>query len=468
MRRFLKIISLLCLAAGLSGCLAVYDRLTGVDIAAIKKRGKLLVITTYGPNSYFLYRGEPLGYEYELLALLAKDLGVSLEIVLTKDIDSAAYMPGSGPGDIVAADITVTRKRAQSVQFTEYLNLTRQVLVQRQAGYRPPENPQAFAELIRNPIDLIGKKVYVREGSSYYLRLKNLSEEIGGNIDIVSAGGEVLTEELMRKVSTGEIDYTVADENTALINRGYYPGLDVETPISFPQRIAWVVRNESPELLKAVNSWILKNRGEPVFNAIYSRYYLDPRQYAERRESEFSSLAGGKISPYDNQFRQISASLGWDWRLLASLACQESRFDPMARSWAGAVGLLQLMPATWVSYGVRNPLDPADNLKGGVSHLKYLFEYWKDIKDPEERLKFVLGSYNAGQAHVEDARKLALKAHRNPDVWTDNVELSMLDLAKPEFFNDPVVQYGYCRGEEPYLYVRHILDRYRHYKKFVS
>lgn len=460
-------VALAAAPAILGGCLVVYDKLTAVDIADIRKRGKLIAVTAYGPNSYFLYRGEPLGYEYELLTLLAKDMGVNLEIVLTKDRDNVAYMLQSGAGDIVAANITVTKQRTHTLQFTEHLNLTRQVLVQRRTGYRPPGS-QTDWTVIRNPIELIGRKIHVRKGTAYQSRLKNLSEEIGGDIDVTLVDDDSSVEDLIRRVSTGEIDMTVADENVALINRGYYPGLDVDTPIGFPQRISWVVRNESPALLAWINDWIRRNRQASTFAMIHNRYYLDPRNYAERVASEFSSFAGGKISPFDDQLKKIAAQSGWDWKLLASLVYQESRFNPMARSWAGAMGLMQLMPGTAGMYGISNPYDPAENMRGGTSHLKWLFEYWKDIKDPEEKLKFILASYNAGHGHVEDARRLAGRQGRKTDVWTDNVEMSMLDLSKPEYFSNPVVQFGYCRGEEPYLYVREILERHKHYKKFTK
>lgn len=449
-------------------CLALYDKFNGVTVADIQKRGRLLAITSYGPNSYFLYRGAPMGYEYELLNLLAKDLGVKLEIVVTRDLDNIMHMLNSREGDIVAANLTVTSRRSQDVQFTDHLTFTRQVLVQRKPGYKPAGRPNLQEiPVVRNSVDLIGKKVYVRENSAYYQRLRNLSEEIGGEIDIIKVSGGIITEELMKKVSTGEIDFTVADESTALINQWYYPGLDVETPISFSQRIAWVVRNESPDFLKFVNAWIARMKTSVEYQIVYNRYYRDPRQYVERTDSPFSSVHGSKISQYDDLFRKHAKIIGWDWKLLAALAYQESRFTPLAVSWSGAMGVMQLMPQTAAQFGIHNIYDGPDNIRVGVVYLKWLDEYWKEIQDPGERLKFVIGSYNAGIGHVEDARKLALKNGRRKDVWFDNVELSLLDLQKPQYFNDEDVQFGYCRGEEPYAYVREILDRRDHYTKLI-
>lgn len=459
----------LAICLGLTGCIDIYENISSVDIADIKKRGKIVALTSYGPNSYFLYKGQPMGYEYELLNKLALDMGVQLEIVIVRDLDNIPNMLNSGVGDIVAANIAVTKKKARSLEFTEHLTLTRQVLIQRAPGYVPPKADANKTELVRTTVDLLGKKVHVRGGSPYHTRLKNLSEEIGGEIEIVEVPPSVLTEDLIKQVSDGEIDYTVADESTALINRAYYPGIDTDTPISFPQRIAWVVRNKSPELRETVNAWIRKMKTTDGYSVIYNRYYRDPIQYRDRLASQFFSPGGGQLSRYDAVFKKAAKESGLDWRLLAAVAYQESRFDPQARSWAGAQGVMQLMPPTAASLGVVNPLNPEDNIRGGTKYLVAMMDQWKPhVPDPDERIKFALASYNAGAAHVEDARKLAKKHNKDSAVWFDQTELFILALARPEFFNDPVVQYGYLRGEEPYNYVRQILDRYEHYKKLVK
>ncbi|MEK6320126.1 MAG: transglycosylase SLT domain-containing protein [Acidobacteriota bacterium] len=175
----------------------------------------------------------------------------------------------------------------------------------------------------------------------------------------------------------------------------------------------------------------------------------------------------GKLSQYDPLLRQYSAELSWDWRLLASQTFQESRFKPNAKSWAGATGLLQLMPATGQEFGVQNPLDPEDNVRGAVKFLIWLTDYWsKRIEDKDERLKFILASYNTGAGHVEDAQRLAEKYGSNPKAW-DDVAYWLLQKSKVQYSEDPVVKYGFCRGIEPVTYVILILKRFEHYKRFV-
>jgi len=160
--------------------------------------------------------------------------------------------------------------------------------------------------------------------------------------------------------------------------------------------------------------------------------------------------------------------LNWDWRLLASMIYQESEFDPAEKSWAGARGLMQLMPKTAEAYGGTDLNDPENNITAGTNFIKWLENYWQEIPDTQERLKFVLASYNAGQGHISDARKLAEKFGKDNDIWNENVDEFILKKSKKEFYDDEVVSYGYCRGEEPYNYVREILERYEEYRIHVE
>src|SRR5690606_25430388 len=150
--------------------------------------------------------------------------------------------------------------------------------------------------------------------------------------------------------------YTVSDHQIAMVNANYYPNLDVSTILSLPQQIAWSVRKNSPQLLEAVDAWLTKIKKEPTFMVIYNRYFKSPRTTLLRARSEYSSLfGGGKISQYDDLIKKGAEKLGWDWRLLAALIYQESKFVSSNESWAGARGLMQLMPETAKRFGATNP-----------------------------------------------------------------------------------------------------------------
>ena len=432
----------------------------------IIERGVLKAVLDNSSTGYFIYKGQPMGYEYDLLSRLAKDLEVKLEISLTVDMDAAFEMLNNGQADLIAYHLTITKERSKRVTFTEPHTEVKQVLVQRlPPHWRSLKQHEIDKKLIRNPLDLVGKEVHVRKGSAFSSRLQHLSDEIGGDILIIEDAGKTDTETMIKKVADGEIDYTVADEDVGLINAAYYRNIDVATPISFPQKIAWAVRKNAPVLKDTINHWVRGIKSKPDFNVIYNRYFKYTKSQYVRANSDFSSVGGDKISPYDAILKGASKTLSMDWMLLASLVYQESKFNPSAESWAGAKGLMQLTDQSIKQYKVKEPFNVEENLKAGVKHLKWLEKLWKDkIKDPKERIKFVLASYNVGQGHVLDAVKLARKYGKDPAIWESHVAYYLLQKSKSQYYKDPVVDFGYCRGQEPVNYVAEILDRYRQYK----
>jgi len=440
-----------------------------IDLPQIIKKDTITAITQFNSTSYFIFKGKPMGYEYELLELFSKDLNVELNIIITDNLDTAISWLDSGKGDIIAKALTITKERNNILNFSDYHTLTQQVIVQRKPeNWRKMTLDNISKQLIRDPINLINKKVHVKKSSPYYERLNNLSDEIGGDIDIISVSENMVTEDLIKMVADGEIDYTVADKNIALVNKTYYPILDVETEVSFSQRIAWAVRKSSPKLLKAINKWIRKMRKETDYYVIYNKYFKNKRAAKRRMKSEYFSASGGKISEFDEIIRKHSVNINWDWRLLASQIFQESRFDPKTKSWAGAKGLMQMMPKTAKEFGITKLFDPEENIKAGTIYLKHISERFEHIENPEEKIKYILASYNVGYNHVHDARRLAKKHGGDPNVWDENVSKYILLLSKPKYYNDEVVKYGYCRGSEPYNYVKEILKRHEQYKLFIK
>ena len=440
-----------------------------LDLDAIKERGYLNALVDNNSISYFIYKGHPMGYEYELLKLLADELQVDLKIKVTSGIDRAIEQLNAGEGDIMAFPIAITKPLKESVAFTNSHFNAYQVLVQRKPdNWRKLTLDQINENLIRNPVDLIGKEIHVISGTSHSMRLKNLSEELGGDIIIREDSINSESESLVRKVALGEIDYTVADHMLAHVNVSYYPNLDVQTVLSMPQQIAWGVRTNAPELLNTINGWLARIKKAPTFMVIYNRYFKSPRTSLMRMNSDYSSLGGNMLSEYDKLIKDGATKLNWDWRLLASIVYQESRFKVGDESWAGAQGLMQLMPETAKRFGAKDIYDPKENIKAGVNYLKYLEGYWKKrIEDDQERMKFILASYNAGLAHILDSRKLAEKYDKDPNVWAD-VEFFLLRKSDPKFYKDPLSKAGYCKCEEPVNYVRDVLKRYEEYKLHIK
>jgi membrane-bound lytic murein transglycosylase F len=436
------------------------------DLDIIKEKGKIVVLTDYNSTSYFIYRGQPMGYQYELLQELADYFGLQLEVIVSNDLNHSFNKLENGDVDLIAANLTITKQRKQIMDFSVPHSKTRQVLVQRKPDkWENLDKKSLESSLIRDQLDLAGKTIYVQANSSHAFRLKNLSDEIGENINIIEANEEV--EHLISLVASGEIDYTVSDENVAQVNQKYYQNIDVETPLSFHQNLAWAVRKNSGKLLTEINKWLVHFKKTREYKLIYAKYFQNNRS-AQIVESDYYALASGRISAYDDYIKAYSEELGWDWRLIASLIYQESRFKPNVKSWAGAFGLMQMMPATARRFGINQNSSYEQQIRAGIKFLTWLEEKLDFIKDPDEKTKFALAAYNVGLGHIIDARNLAEKNGSNPDVWENSVDKYLLSKSDPKFYNDPIVKYGYCRGKETYAYVRDIMERYEHYRNLIN
>ena len=439
------------------------------DLEDIKKDGVLRALVVYSSTSYFLYKGQPMGFEYELLQRLAKHLNLKLEIVISDNLDTEFEVLNRGDVDIVAHGMTITNQRKWEVDFTEYLYLTKQVLVQKKPdNFRTISWSTLQKQLIDDPMDLIGDTVSIRKNSAYHERIESLSNELGGTIYIDTLDSKLSTGEIIDMVVNGEIKYTIADENLAKINASTNPVLKIDVPISFSQRIAWVTRKKSKNFTDVINQWILEQRKTTDYFVIYNKYFKNKRFYRRRIKSDYYSLTNNQISQFDDLIKQFNKVLGWDWRLLAAQIYQESKFDPKAKSWAGAKGLMQVMPATAKELGIKDVTDPIESLRGGTTYLNQIFERFSDVPDTINRTKFTLAAFNCGYGHVRDAQLLAEANKLDPMIWENNVEKMLLALRLPKNYNKDFIKYGYVRGYEPVTYVRQIYERYQHYKKFIT
>lgn len=459
---------ILCSCSGSKRVKSEKDIKTETELTRILKSGKLKAVVDYNSTNYFIYKGVPMGFKYEILQHLANDMQVKLEISVNNDQKATFRELINKKYDLIAQNLTITSDRNPNVAFTEPLEQTRQVLVQRKPeNWRLMTAKAVEVSLIRNQLDLAGKQVYVQKNSVYYKRLINLEEETGEDIDIVQDSIYGM-EQLIAMVAKGEIDYTVCDENTAKVNQIYYPYLDVETPISFPQNIAWAVRQDSPEWLNYLNHWIINFRFSRTYRILYQKYF-ESRRSGARFKSDYNSYTGGKLSPYDDVIREICREEDMDWRFIAAIISQESNFDADAESWTGAYGLMQVLPESADMFKIQDYKSPKGNIRVGINLLKWLDGHFREeVPDSAERIKFSLAAYNVGLGHVQDAQRLAEKYDRIPIVWNDNVDYFLRNKSVAKYYRDPVVRFGYCRGEESYYFVNNILDTYHHYCNIID
>lgn len=444
----LALFCMACVMALLTSCMGkrgIADGEADIDLPDIRERGELTVLTVNGSTSYFNYRGEPMGFQYELAQQFVRSLGLKMKL---KVVNNAAEMVRClirGEGDLIAYNLDITPSWKDSLIYCGEENITRQVIVQRRNR-----------DELKDVTQLIDKDVYVSPGK-YYDRLVHLNEELGGGIRIHTADADsVSAEDLITWVAEGKIDYTVATDEVAKINRTYYPNLNIGLVISFDQRASWAVRKTSPLLAEAADKWHRENINSPEFKASARRYFELAKQPVH---GSILSVKDGKISHYDYLFRKYAKEIGWDWRLLASLAYIESNFNPDVVSWAGARGLMQLMPATAHAMGIPKgkEQDPEESIKGGVKYIAQLQKLFRNVSDKDEQAKFVLAAYNAGAGHITDAMALAEKYGKNPYLWEHHVAHYVLLKSNEEYYQDPVCKNGYFRGTETYNFVRDVI-----------
>lgn len=222
----------------------------------------------------------------------------------------------------------------------------------------------------------------------------------------------------------------------------------------------WLVSEEAHLLVQSINDWYT-----PDVLKETPRYSMPNAQVKRTERPVMLDASRGRISQYDALFQRHSAVVGWDWRLLAAQCYQESAFDPRAVSWAGAQGLMQIMPGTAAHLGVNasDIFDPETNIEAGVRYLKELNQTFSDIRPQSARIPYVLAAYNGGVNHIRDAMALARKHGKSDQLWRD-VEPFILLLSQPQYYNDPVVSSGYLRGSETHDYVRAIMDRWMQYR----
>lgn len=416
------------------------------DLDDIIEDGELIVLTINSYASYFSYRESPMGFQYELAQGFAKSLGVELKVkVVNSEVELVKALL-NGEGDLIAYNLAITNERKKELIYCGKENVSHQVLVQRNGN-----------DVLNDVTQLVGKEVYVMPGK-YEMRLKNLNQELGGGIMIHEISQDSITnEDLITMVAEGKIDYTVTNNELARINKTYNPNLDISMEISFDQRSAWAVRKTSPKLAEAADKWHRENINSAEYEASARRYFeLDKHS----PQGAILSLKDGRISYYDDLFKKYAPQINWDWRILAALVYTESNFNPKAVSWAGAKGLMQLMPATSRAYGVPAGMesDPEESIKAGVKYIAELQKIFFKVND-SDRIKFVLASYNSGIGHVFDAMALAEKYGKDKYLWDGNVAVYMLLKNKEEYYKDPVCKNGYFRGVETYNFIRDVMTR---------
>ena len=429
------------------------DRTTG-DLDTVRARGSLRVITLNNPVHYFLYRGRQMGFDYEVASLAAKKLGVRLELVVPPSRDLVFDWLLDGRGDVIAATLTATPERRESIAFSRPYLFAEEIVVRKARAI----------EKVASVYELRGRAVHAWKSASHYQTLLKAIPEVGP-IDIEPIPEDMEYEEILDRVGSGEYPFAVVDSLVLEAELPYRD--DVEPAFSLsagrPQPIAFAVRPENPELLSFLDGFVSEIVGSLELNDARDRYFRKSRGLDRSRAR--NAPGGGRLSPYDEILRKHSKRYGLDWRLMAAQAYQESLFDTDAESWAGARGLFQLLPSTGVELGFEDLSDPDTGIQAGIRYMHQILERLEPRIPLKHRLRFALAAYNAGFGHLSDARRLAAEQRLDPDKWFGHTEKAILLLSQPRYYKR--TRHGYVRGSETVRYVSEIQNRYDHYVTLV-
>ncbi len=412
------------------------------QLADIRERGELHVLTRNAPTTWYEDRDGPAGPEYEMIEAFAAHLGVEVRYELAAGVGEILGRIAAGEADIGAAGISRTRERRNDVRFGPVYQEVEQQVVCRRGG----PGPQSAAELS-------GLNLRVPAGTTYERRLQRLA---AANPELQWEAVEAqTTEQMLAAVWRREIDCTIADSNIVDLNRRYFPELNVMFTLGEADYFAWALPPAASGLHAELRRWFEGFERDGGLDAVMERYYgfVELFDYVDMRA--FQRRIEQRLPQYQPIFEQAGERYGFDWTLLAAQAYQESHWDPHARSPTGVRGMMMLTQRTAAAMDVNNRLNAHESIMGGARYMQRLYRWLDDEIEEPDRTWITLAVYNIGMGHFRDAQALARSLGRDPHSWPDLRETLPL-LAQPEYYRQ--TRYGYARGSEPVRYVQRIRD----------
>ena len=401
------------------------------DLPGLLKKKYIRVLTTLNRTNFYISEGHLVGYEYALVKgyedylnsrIDQNGLHVVLEFI-TVSRDQLIPKLVSGYGDIAAAGLTITPERKTRVNFTKpYLTGINEVVITRKNGFQP-----------KNIFDLSAKRIHVRKSSSYYDSLLRLNEKLRKNrrkpVKVMFLNEELETETALEMVDNGAIAITVADSHIARAWSQVLENITIHEDVVLREnsKIAWMVRKNNPRLLSSLNAFIdTHKKGTLLGNIYFNRYYNDTGHLKNPLDPE----EWEKLAQYKDVIKKYARKYDFDWLLILAMAFQESELDHNRKSSAGAVGLMQVLPATAMdkNIGITHVGRLENNVHAGVKYLAFLRDrYFNSEKIPlRDQIRFSLAAYNAGPTNISKARKMARKMGLNKNRWFRHVELATL------------------------------------------
>ncbi|HXW11062.1 MAG TPA: membrane-bound lytic murein transglycosylase MltF [Steroidobacteraceae bacterium] len=408
----------------------------------ILERGELRVVTRNSPDAYYLGSQGPEGPAYDLASRFADQLGVPLRLYTVKTREAAIEEVAAGRAHVAAAGLSTGVILPKGTQFGPGYQRVREHLLYRRRGARPANILQAA----RGQIEVATGSAHLRTLEDLRLANPELAWVEREDTD---------TEEILAEVSQGAVQYTLATSTEFALNRSVHPELAIALDLSPERALAWVVSTSGHDttLLDRVNAYFALARREGAIAALLDRYYGKDERFDYLLSRNFMEHLESRLPRYIAWFQEAAQEHGLDWRLLAAMGYQESKWDPAAVSHKGARGLMQITEDTASRVRVADRHDPKASIFGGARYVALLLKTIpRRIPDPD-RTWFAVAAYNVGIGHVEDARILAQAQGRNPDKW-DEVRPFLPLLSQERWYTQ--TKRGYARGWEPVRYVENV------------
>lgn len=419
------------------------------DLPELQERRRLRILLPNTAASYYLWRGELVGFEYEFAHRFAEEHGMRLEVVVPPEQDVPGDWLEEGRADVAGGFLELSEPDADdtAIRFTNPWHHAQPHLVS------PADAPE-----IADWDAVAGSTVAALAEGILWTELEALAEEHGFDLlPLPGLGGDI--EDLVNRLVAGDFDHAVVEGHLLSMEMARRDDIRSQFEVGSPVPHGWAVRSADTELLEALNEFFRKEHRSAFYNILYRRYFEDERRI--RRQLDERVRSAGQLSPWDDLVRRHAELHGFDWRLIVAQMYQESRFDPAARSPMGAAGLMQLMPRTAQQVGVQNLDDPAESIRGGVLYLDWVRRQLPEDLPVADRIWFTLAAYNAGLGHLLDARRLAEQKGWDRDRWFGNVENAMLLLSQRPYYSQ--ARHGYVRGSEPVAYLDNISARFNAY-----
>jgi membrane-bound lytic murein transglycosylase F len=410
-------------------------------IDQIKTLGELRVVTRNSPLAF--YRGAddmPEGPEYELARRFADELGVRLKITPVRSYSEIYDAITSGRAHLAAAGLKVPSQRVSGVEFGPAYQRVREHLVYR----RGADRPASLADIGSGDLEIAA-------GSSHARTLYAARSSTPGLVWVENASTD--TQALLDGVADGSVDYTIADSTEFALAHDVHPELRIAFDFTGSESLAWAASARDPGFLSDVGSYFARMNVSGELAAIVQRYY------GRSEDLEFVGARGfmrhlqSRLPLYRQWFEEAAVQSSEDWRLLAAIGYQESKWNPRAASASGAKGLMQLTEESASEARVSNLADARQSIFGGARYFRQVYQKIPAHVPEPDRTWFALAAYNIGYGHLEDARVLAQRAGRDADSWQDVREFLPL-LAQEYWYTQ--TENGYARGWEPVRYVDNV------------